>query len=64
VCVYVCGLGCFRVNLAAKDKMVEPAYQELLSKDIPKPSLGGVTGRIVWHCSVVCVCLGGECMCW
>ena len=33
------------VNLAAKDKMVEPAYQELLSKDIPKVKHDGVTGK-------------------
>ncbi|XP_078602071.1 pirin-like [Branchiostoma floridae x Branchiostoma japonicum] len=31
------------VNLKRADKMVEPAYQELLSKDIPKPSKDGVT---------------------
>jgi hypothetical protein len=33
-----------RINLAAKDKMVEPAYQELKAADIPKQSLNGVDG--------------------
>lgn len=35
------------VNLAHKDKMVEPAYQELLAKDIPKVSANGVTVSVI-----------------
>ena len=35
------------VNLAKKDKMVEPAYQELLSKDIPTVERDGVMVRII-----------------
>nr|XP_057945644.1 pirin isoform X2 [Doryrhamphus excisus]XP_057945645.1 pirin isoform X2 [Doryrhamphus excisus] len=35
------------VNLSRRDKMVEPAYQELRSSEIPKPSLGGVTVAVI-----------------
>ena len=35
------------VNLAAKNKMVQPKYQELLSKDIPKRRFQGVVANII-----------------
>ena len=35
------------VNLAKKDKMVEPAYQELLDKDIPSVSRDGVMVKVI-----------------
>jgi len=35
------------VNLSAKDKLCEPAYQELKSKDIPKASRGGISATII-----------------
>ncbi|KAM8894169.1 pirin isoform 2-T3 [Spinachia spinachia] len=35
------------VNLASRDKMVEPAYQELKGSEIPKPSQGGVTVSVI-----------------
>jgi quercetin 2,3-dioxygenase len=35
------------VNLARKDKMVEPAYQELLSMDIPTVTRDGITVRVI-----------------
>lgn len=35
------------VNLAKKDKMVEPAYQELVSKDIPVVERDGVKVRVI-----------------
>ncbi len=35
------------VNLAKKDKMVEPAYQELRDKDIPKASKDGVHVKVI-----------------
>lgn len=35
------------VNLKSADKMVEPQYQELKSKDIPKPSQDGVTVTVI-----------------
>ncbi|KAG7231658.1 hypothetical protein INR49_004194 [Caranx melampygus] len=35
------------VNLPRKHKMVEPAYQELKSSEIPKPSQGGVTVAVI-----------------
>jgi len=35
------------VNLAKKDKMIAPAYQELLSKDIPVAEQNGVKVRII-----------------
>ncbi|CAH1267727.1 Hypp3782 [Branchiostoma lanceolatum] len=35
------------INLKKADKMMEPAYQELLSKDIPKPSKDGVTVAVI-----------------
>ncbi|KAL4234674.1 hypothetical protein ACF0H5_006315 [Mactra antiquata] len=35
------------VNLAKKDKMVKPAYQELLDKDIPRTTSDGVTVKII-----------------
>lgn len=35
------------VNLAAKDKMVEPAYQELSAKDIPKRRFNGVVANVI-----------------
>lgn len=35
------------VNLAAKDKMVEPQYQELVAKDIPHVEKDGVTAIII-----------------
>lgn len=56
------------VNLSRRDKMVEPAYQELKGSDIPKPSQGGVTVAVisgealgakvcVHTCVSVCVCV-------
>lgn len=35
------------VNLKSADKMVEPQYQELKNKDIPKPSKDGVTVAVI-----------------
>ena len=35
------------VNLASKNKMISPAYQELLSKDIPEVSRDGVTVKVI-----------------
>jgi len=35
------------VNLKAKDKMVEPAYQELLDKDIPRAEKDGVQVKVI-----------------
>lgn len=35
------------VNLCKADKMVEPQYQELKSKQIPKPSKDGVTVSVI-----------------
>ncbi|XP_062302280.1 pirin [Osmerus eperlanus] len=35
------------VNLRGRDKMVEPAYQELRSSEIPRPSRGGVTVAVI-----------------
>lgn len=35
------------VNLKSADKMVEPQYQELKSKEIPKPSKDGVTVKVI-----------------
>lgn len=35
------------VNLPRRDKMVEPAYQELKRSEIPKPSQGGVTVSVI-----------------
>lgn len=35
------------VNLPVRDKMVEPAYQELKGAEIPKPSQGGVTVAVI-----------------
>lgn len=35
------------VNLPSRDKMVEPAYQELKGSEIPKPSQGGVTVAVI-----------------
>ncbi|XP_057218638.1 pirin [Triplophysa rosa] len=35
------------VNLKSADKMVEPQYQELKGKDIPKPSKDGVTVTVI-----------------
>lgn len=35
------------VNLAKKDKMVEPAYQELRKKDIPVVERDGVTAIVI-----------------
>ncbi|XP_064608862.1 pirin-like [Liolophura sinensis] len=35
------------VNLAQKDKMVKPVYQELLSKDIPVATKDGVTVKVI-----------------
>uniref|UniRef100_A0A3B3DHU7 Pirin n=1 Tax=Oryzias melastigma TaxID=30732 RepID=A0A3B3DHU7_ORYME len=35
------------VNLSKRDKMVEPAYQELKGSEIPKPSTGGVTVAVI-----------------
>ena len=35
------------VNLKAKDKMVEPAYQELLDKNIPKTKKDGVWVNVI-----------------
>ena len=35
------------VNLARSNKMVEPAYQELLDKDIPRTTQKGVTVKVI-----------------
>ncbi|XP_029902821.1 pirin isoform X2 [Myripristis murdjan] len=35
------------VNLPRRDKMVEPAYQELRGREIPKPNQGGVTVSVI-----------------
>ena len=35
------------VNLPKQYKMIEPAYQELLHKDIPRASEGGVTVKVI-----------------
>ena len=35
------------VNLAAKEKMVAPHYQELLSKNIPEVARDGVKLRVI-----------------
>ncbi|XP_013411263.1 pirin isoform X2 [Lingula anatina] len=35
------------VNLSKKDKMIKPAYQELLDKDIPKGEKDGVTAKVI-----------------
>lgn len=35
------------VNLRAADKMVKPAYQELLDKDIPKKTEGEVYVKVI-----------------
>uniref|UniRef100_A0A3Q2P8Y3 Pirin n=1 Tax=Fundulus heteroclitus TaxID=8078 RepID=A0A3Q2P8Y3_FUNHE len=35
------------VNLRKEEKMIEPAYQELKSSEIPKPSQGGVTVAVI-----------------
>ena len=52
------------VNLPRRDKMVEPAYQELKASEIPKPSEGGVTVSVISGealgvkvCVCVCVCV-------
>ncbi|XP_028655635.1 pirin [Erpetoichthys calabaricus] len=42
----VCGLQLW-VNLRMSDKMIEPQYQELKSKEIPKPSKNGVTITVI-----------------
>lgn len=35
------------VNLRKADKMLEPKYQELLSKDIPQATKDGVTVKVI-----------------
>ena len=35
------------VNLSKQNKMVEPAYQELLDKDIPKTKQSGVSVKVI-----------------
>ena len=35
------------INLASKDKMVEPRYQELPSKDVPRVTKDGVTAIVI-----------------
>jgi len=35
------------VNLSSKDKMIEPKYQELLDKDIPKANLDGISVNVI-----------------
>ena len=35
------------VNLAAKDKMIEPAYQELKATSIPHVTSGGVSAIVI-----------------
>lgn len=35
------------VNLKIADKMVEPSYQELLDKDIPKKAKDGVYVKVI-----------------
>ncbi|KAK1347044.1 hypothetical protein QTO34_000906 [Cnephaeus nilssonii] len=52
------------VNLRSSEKMVEPQYQELKSKEIPKPSKDGVTVAVISgealgvKVSQAAVCLG------
>ena len=52
------------VNLPSRDKMVEPAYQDLKGSQIPKRSKGGVTVAVISGealgakvCECVCVSL-------
>lgn len=35
------------INLPKKDKMIEPTYQELLAKDVPKVTKNGVTATVI-----------------
>jgi len=35
------------INLSQKDKMIEPAYQELKQADIPHPSKDGITAHVI-----------------
>ncbi|XP_069131117.1 LOW QUALITY PROTEIN: pirin-like [Argopecten irradians] len=35
------------VNLSSKNKMIKPAYQELLDKDIPRTTKNGVTVKVI-----------------
>lgn len=35
------------INLSSENKMIEPKYQELLSKDIPEVTADGVTVRVI-----------------
>lgn len=35
------------VNLAKKDKMIDPAYQEMLDKDIPRSAKDGTTIKVI-----------------
>ena len=35
------------VNLAKKDKMIDPAYQEMLDKDIPRSAKDGITIKVI-----------------
>ena len=35
------------INLSRENKMMEPAYQELLDKDIPKTTKDGVTVKAI-----------------
>lgn len=35
------------VNLSSKEKMIEPAYQDLLDKDIPRVTEGGVHAKVI-----------------
>lgn len=35
------------VNLKSTEKMVEPTYQELLDKDIPRKTDGGVRVKVI-----------------
>lgn len=48
------------VNLPRRDKMVEPAYQELRGREIPKPNQGGVTVSVISGEALgakVCLCV-------
>ena len=35
------------INLSRKDKMIAPAYQELLDKDIPRTKQNGVNVKVI-----------------
>ena len=35
------------INLSRENKMVEPSYQELFDKDIPKATKDGITVKVI-----------------